>query len=198
MRSGEKVRPIPDRLVVSNPKAASALSRLMPQRLLLLLLERQRSLSEISAATGASMSLCHHHVGRLVELGLVEVGSVERRAGAPIKRYRAKARSIFVPAELMARLPGDTLSADLREALDRSRAGAFAGIVYAMDGASARVKLVPDQKARAPSLELWLQFRLRDADARALIDDLKALLVSYESKAGEGKAYIVHGAVAPR
>jgi DNA-binding transcriptional ArsR family regulator len=188
---------MPDTMVVSDPKAASALSRPMPHRLLLLLLERECSLSEISAATGASMSLCHHHVARLVEFGLVEVGSVERRAGAAIKRYRAKAQSIFVPSELIVRLPGDTRSAELREALDRSRAGALAGIVYAMDGASARVKLVLDQ-ARPPSLELWLECRLRDVDARALVRDLKALLLSYESKSGEGKAYIVHGAVAVR
>jgi DNA-binding transcriptional ArsR family regulator len=194
---GTKMRSMSDAMIVSDPKAAQALSRPMSQRVLMALIERERSLTEISVATGASMSLCHHHVGRLVELKLVEIAHVERRAGAPIKRYRPVAPSFFVPAELLDRLPGDTLTTDLRAALERSRAGALAGVLYTKDGASPRARLVLDQ-ATTPWLELWLELRLSDADARALIKDLKALLDAYAKKPGDGKAYIVHGAVAGR
>jgi hypothetical protein len=183
-------------MIVSDPKAASALSRPMPRRILMALMERERPLAEISAETGASMSLCHHHVRQLLELGLIEIASVERRSGAPIKHYRPTAEAFFVPAELLGRLPGDSHAAELREALDRSRAGALKGMLYAHDGVAVRGKLVHDEaRPLSPSIELWLNLRLRDADARDLIQDLKALFLSYEAKSSGEKAYIVHGAV---
>jgi len=186
-----------DPMIVSDPKAASALSRPMPRRILMALMERERSLSEISAETGASMSLCHHHVRQLLELGLIESASVERRSGSPIKRYRPRAQAFFVPAEMLGRLPGDSHAAELREALDRSRAGALAGMLCANDGVAVRAKLVLDE-ARPPSLEFWLELHLRDADAWELIRDLKALLLSYEARSSGGKAYLAHGAVVAR
>ena len=75
-------------------------------------LRHEASAREAAVAIGADLDEFDDRVRKLAALGLLEVASVERRAGRPIKRYRAAAQAFFVP---FAVLPHETLAHALVE-----------------------------------------------------------------------------------
>src|SRR5262245_40937523 len=187
-----------ENLNVADPRAAAALESPRQRRILLLLVERSRSLSELSRLTQAPLNLLHHHVRKHLSLGLVRIEREERRAGAPVKFYRATARSFFVPADLIKQAPGASQDAQLRESLARSLALSLQGVVYFHDGQGPRMRLVREPGRRATAAETWLELHLSDAAAGELAEEMRALLHRFQSRPGKGgRCYLVHAAIAP-
>lgn len=187
-----------DNLNIADPRAAAALESPRQRRILLLLVERARSLSELSRLTQAPLNLLHHHVRKLVSLGLLRIEREEARSGAPVKFYRATARAFFVPAELMKQVPGASQDAQLRESLARSLALSLQGVAYFHDGQGPRMRLVREPGRRATAAETWLELHLSDAAAGELEQEIRSLFHRFQSRPGKGgRRYLVHAAIAP-
>jgi DNA-binding transcriptional ArsR family regulator len=176
--------------------AAAVFENPRQRRIVLALVEQECSLSQLARLTGTPLSLLHHHMARLLRLGLVEITRRQTRAGAAIKFYRAAARSFFVPAELAGADLGRR-GARLRAALDRSLASTWKGVVYSQEGGWARMSVVRDPDSSATAFELWLELPLTRADAQDLQQALRAVLERFKGRqaAGAGR-YIVHAALA--
>ncbi|HEY2178964.1 MAG TPA: winged helix-turn-helix domain-containing protein [Caulobacteraceae bacterium] len=188
-----------ERVVLDDPKAAGVLRHRRQRRILLSLIEDERSASELAGLTDTPLNLLHHHLGKFLRLGLVVVARTRPRAGAAIKFYRATAKTFFVPAEFMAALPVDELNGRLREALDRQLAGAIQGVTYSSEGGRPRMRLMKTAIGAGFTDELWLELRLNRADATALAGELRATLKRYEGRSNKANGgYIVHAAIAPR
>ena len=182
-----------ERIDIADAKAAALLSRLPMQRVLATLIASECTMSELTGLTGISYSLLSHHLKRMLDMGLVVVAGQSPRAGRPSLRYRAAARSYFIPAHWCQTLPGERMARDLRAALERTSAPK--GLLLFDDGGP-RIQLVA-QEARPDVTELWLRLRLSAADARQFNDEMRALFArwrAHESKGG--RRYIVHGACA--
>jgi DNA-binding transcriptional ArsR family regulator len=185
-------------LQIADPRAAAVFATPRQRKMVLLLIDKERSLSELSRLTEAPLNLLHHHIRKFIRLGLVRVVREEGRSGAPIKFYRASARAFFVPAELIEAEPPTGRSAQLRDALAQSLARALQGVVYSHDGQGPRMRLVRDPEAQSVATELWLEIHLSRADAAALADELRALLHRFESRPQKAqRRYLVHAAIAP-
>lgn len=181
---------------ITDPAAAAVFANPRQRRILLSLVQQERSLTELAGLTGAPLNLLHHHMRKLMSLGLVAITRRQARAGAPIKFYRATASRFFVPADFGSVGSGDPMSVRLRNALDRSLADTLSGVLYSHDDAGPRMRLVRKAPSRATATELWLDLQLSDADAAALADEFKALLKRFEPRARHsGRRYIVHAAV---
>lgn len=154
------------------------------------------SLRELAEAVATPLNLLHHHVKKLMELGLVQVTGTRLRAGAPIKLYRATATAFLVPAELAGPTP-DPLNHKLRNALARNLAGTYKGTLYNHDGTEGRMHLVRNNAVRARASEIWAELELCDTDAAALAQELSAVLKRYAGRPGKRRRhYIVHAAIA--
>ncbi|HEV2532284.1 winged helix-turn-helix domain-containing protein [Phenylobacterium sp.] len=183
---------------IDDPRAARPFTVPRQRRILLSLIPQARSLSELSRLTDTPLNLLHHHVARFLRLGLVTMARQQPRAGAPIKYYRANARSFVVPAELMASSPGAGMAGQLREQLDRSLSQAVTGFVFTHDDQGPRMRPRRDPELRARAAELWLDLRLSDADAELFSRELSGLLHRFEARAQPSQPrYIVHAAFAP-
>ena len=182
---------------IVDPRAAAVFASPRQRKILLSLVAEERSLSQLARLTETALNLLHHHLRKFLRLGLVRIARVQARAGAPIKYYRATARSFFVPAELMEADPGAALNAQLRELLARSLTRSVEGVAYSHDGKGPRMRLVRDADPRTLATELWVDLQLSEADAAALAQDLKTLLHRYEARAGrKRRRYLVHAAIA--
>jgi hypothetical protein len=196
-REPRREDPACDTIVVSNPRVAAIFKRLRLRQILLVLIQRECSLSDLAEATQVSLNLLHHHIGRLISFGLVKISGYRRRAGAPVKLYRATARTFFVPADL-AGAPTEPLNERLRDVLERSLAGAYKGVVFACDGTNAQMRLVRDQEFNARVSELWAELDLSEAEAGVLSRELGAILGRYAGRRGKGRRrYMIHSAVVP-
>jgi len=183
---------------IADSRAAAVFSVPRQRKILLSLVDEERSLSQLARLTETPLNLLHHHIQRFLRLGLVRISRSEARAGAPIKYYRATARAFFVPAELMRAEPHAGLHSQLRDRLARSLARTLQGAIYTHDGNGPRMRLVREASAPIAATELWLELRLSDADAATLAADLRALLRRFESRSGRTRRrYLVHAAIAP-
>src|SRR5665213_1500156 len=183
---------------IIDPAAAKVFANPRQRKLVLALVDRERSLSDLAALTQTPLNLLHHHMRSFLRLGLVAITRRQVRAGAPIKFYRATARAFFVPAELAGGRPSDSMSVRLRAAVDRNLARTVKGVVYSHDGDGARMRVVRDKDCPATAFEVWLEVHLDEADAATLADELRTLLARFGRRPGaSGRAWIVHAAIAP-
>jgi hypothetical protein len=183
---------------IVDSRAAAVFFAPRQRKILLSLVDEERSLSQLSRLTETPLNLLHHHIRRFLRLGLVRISRAQARAGAPIKYYRATARAFFVPAELMPPEPDAGLTSRLRDLLARSLARTIQGAVYTNDGNGPRMHLVRDAAPRRVATELWLELRLTEADAATLAVDLRALLHRFEDGSGKARRrYLIHAAIAP-
>lgn len=96
-----KHREPPDEQVITDPGVARLLSRRQAALHVSSFLDQDRSIAESAARLDLPIGQVHHWVHRLVEAGVLRVVEVVPRAGRPIKRYRAVARSFRLPAALV-------------------------------------------------------------------------------------------------
>jgi hypothetical protein len=145
------------------------------RHLVLSLIGRDASLSELVAESGLSMRTLHYQVVRLVKLGLLKIASRTKRGGRPIKRYTATAEAFFVPESLMTWRPGAVLERELRDALGRAHAD---GILFFRDSAGGMlmrdVRTAPaDPRIAADS---WQILNLDEREARQLATEIRKLV----------------------
>lgn len=170
------------------------------RRLLLSFVPRARSVSEVAAAEGLTIGSAHHLILSFVERGLLRVEREAKRAGRPIKYYRAVASSYFVPLEFVSGSPGGGLATELRRRLDDELARSEdQGILFDTDeDGQPRVSWFGDKRRTRAVGEFWQMLRLSEADAVALVRDLAALLDDYRAREGDTREFLIHAAVVPR
>ncbi|UCH25464.1 MAG: helix-turn-helix transcriptional regulator [Trueperaceae bacterium] len=88
----------------------------------------ERSQKEAAAELGCTLATLHYRVKTFLAAGLLEVSSVKKRAGRPIKRYRSVAPEVFVPFSL-------TPYADLEESLRDQLAPVWTALVSGLASA---------------------------------------------------------------
>jgi len=185
-----------DEVTIHDPAAAAAMTEPRLHRIVLALVDREQGAVELARQADMSLSLIGHHLRRLIAFGLIVETRRVPRAGRAVARYRAAARSYFVPVELSPKLTGDRLADELRAALDRARIRTVRGTRYTFESGP-RMRLVLDAPAPGTS-ELWLRLHLSADDAGAFSDELRALFDRYRARDSDaGPRYILHGAIAP-
>lgn len=170
------------------------------RRILTAFLGREASLTEAAKRLAIPLNALAYHVGRLIELGLLLVVREQKRAGRPIRYYRAAADSFLIPAAAMGRRVGDGLTAELRSALDRADLLAGASdLLVSLDEAGRPRLQRRGGNVDADACEYWRVLSLSAAEAGQLSRELRTLLRRYEGAPGRGKsAYLAHAAIAPR
>lgn len=182
-----------DLIKISDSAVAAIFAASLPGKIVQTLIGEALTLASLARITQTPLSLLHYHVSKCIKLGLVEIERIEPRAGRPLKHYRATARTFFVPSELLGKMPGDEMTRQLRDALDRNQALSVAGINFTHDGHRPCVFLIKDHATQATAVELWLDVGLDNADAVNLIEELKALLDRYRVRDNANEPrYLVH------
>ena len=186
-----------ERLNIHDAARAALLSNERQRHIVLALVDQERTQSELADLLGMKLNLLHYHLRRLVLARLVSVSRSQPRAGRAIAYYRAVARSFFVPAEIATAIPDRALIEELRDALERSRVGTYSGILYAYDDGP-RMRVIQDRRPAHPTAELWHRMTLNDADAAALIEELKSLFARFEGRdTASGHRFVAFAALAP-
>lgn len=189
------------RVYIRDPRQAAVFTHPRLRRILLWFTRRAKSVGETAIATGMDLRRIHYYVQRLRALGLLAVVDERRRAGRPIKLYRAIGDSFFVPHEAALKGFGDDLALELREGLSRERSRSDGGILFtAFEDGSPRGRIVGGRSASTAATEMWRVLRLQAHEAAALKRDLNAVLNRYQRMRSEGggKLYLVHAAMARR
>lgn len=170
------------------------------RRLLLSLVDRTRSVSEMARAEYLPIKIAHRIVIDFLRRGLVEVEREERRAGRAIKHYRAVARSFHIPLEFVSASPGAGLAVEMRSILDDAlaRSDDRAIIFYVDEAGEPRVSWFGDRDRRVAVAEFWQILKLGEADALDLIRAMEDLFKRFQARSGEGRTFVIHGAVGPR
>jgi hypothetical protein len=162
-------------VTVRDRRSADAMCRPFQRHLVLSLIGRDASISELVAESGLSMRMLHYQVSHLVKLGLLKVASRTRRGGRPIKRYAAAADVFFVPESLMTSPPGAVLERELRDALGRSHTD---GMLFYRDSAGRmsmqEVRTAPADKRVAT--DIWQILNLDEGEAKQLAAEIRKLL----------------------
>jgi hypothetical protein len=162
-------------VTLSDPGAADALCRPFQRHLVLSLIGRDASVSELVAESGLSMRTLHYQVVRLVKLGLLKIASRTRRGGRPIKRYTAAAEAFFVPESLMKVRPGAVLEREVRDALGRIHAD---GMLFYRDSAGGmsmrHVRTAPLDKRVVT--DIWQILNLDEHEAKQLAAEIRKLV----------------------
>lgn len=160
---------------VKDGRAADALCRPLPRHLVLSLIGRDASVSELVSESGLSLQTLHYQIVRLRTLGLLKIASRTRRGGRPIKRYTAAAEAFFVPESLMTWRPGAVLERELSDALGRAHAD---GMLFYRDSAGGmamrEVRTAPVNPRIAA--DIWQIVNLDEREAKQFVADIRHLL----------------------
>lgn len=186
---------------ITDRRTAAVFSDPLRRRLVLTLAGGERSLGELADSSGLDLKRLHYHVMALKKLGLITITRKQRRAGRPIKFYRAVADAFFVPEDMASSPPHAALNAELRAAIANLRDPALEGMLYHLgEGGELRMRAVHNAPYRnGTHTEIWQMLRLSRADAVQLAHDIENCLKSFaDRKAEAAKPYLVHFAFAPR
>jgi hypothetical protein len=171
-----------DQMAITSAAAASMFATARQRRIVEALIAAPLTLSALARQVQLPLSLAHYHIGRLLALQLISIVREDRRAGRPVKHYRAVARSFLVPAELLDELPGAGLNQLMRSALDHHLARTVTGIAFSHNGQYPQMQLIRNDAEPASALELWLDTGLSRADADQLLIDLRAVIDHYRTR----------------
>ena len=179
--------------------AAAVFTDSRRRRLLLGFVGREQSLAEVCSASGLAMGYVHYHAGRWVQLGLLEVSGERRRAGRPVKLYRAAGDAFFVAEAYLPRSANAGLADELARGLDQARANdGDSGLLFLVENGRPRIRRI-DGPARGPATEMWRFLDLDETAAAALEAELETLARRYGDRPGaRTRPYLFHVALAPR
>ena len=183
-------------VTVRDRRAADAMCRPFQRHLVLSLIGREASLSELVSESGQSMQALHYQVVRLVNLGLLKIASRTRRGGRPIKRYTAAADVFFVPESSMTERPGAVLERELRDALGRCHVDGMLFYRDSTGGMAIRdVRTGPVDKRIAA--DIWHIVNLDEGEAKQLAAEFKKLVEHVRTKPPHRhqKKYLVRCAI---
>jgi DNA-binding transcriptional ArsR family regulator len=165
------------------------------RRILLSLVAQERSLKEAAELNRLPLNLAHYHLRQLIAADLVEITREQKRAGRPVKFYRARYGAYFVPAWLLRSRPTDQLARTLADALESSRALSGAGVLFDVDDCG-RPRMRETAGSAPLPLEIWRRLKLSQKDAEALFSELTATFHRYELASKGQTNWIVHLAMA--
>ena len=170
------------------------------RRLVMLFAHEALSLSQASRRANIELKRLHHHVQRLVRLGLLEVATVQPRAGRAIKHYRATSKAFFVPEEIMPKPFAQEIALELRELLHAEAARTSRGLLWAVGPNGEPLgRVVSAEQVSPEAFELWRILRLEPGEVSDLRAELDAVLLRYQrSASSRGNMYLVHAAAARR
>ncbi|HKX92990.1 MAG TPA: hypothetical protein VJM15_11285 [Sphingomicrobium sp.] len=185
---------------VTDPAAAAAFASSRLRRLVMLFAAAPLSLSEAAARGNYDLKRLHHHVGRLVKLGLLKVCGIRPRGGRPIKIYRAVSDSFFVPEELFPRPFGEELAHELREGLAAAAARSARGLLLTVGPNGEPVgRVITEPRETRGTFEYWRVLRLSESEFEQLKAEIDAVLRRFEAKpVRPSHVYLVHAAAARR
>ncbi len=89
-----------ERITVSRPEVARALTDARTVQLLEPFMKRDVTLNEAAKELGIKLPLLLYYVNKFLAFGLLKVTRTEPRAGRPVKYYRSTAKTFFVPYQL--------------------------------------------------------------------------------------------------
>lgn len=165
---------------------------------------RERSLSDLRLLLGVSFPKLHYHVGRLLAAKLLAVSRTQRRAGRPVRFYRATAERFLVPQESLLALPGEAWAAELRQSLrhEIDRAGEIS-LLYGPgpEEGAFQVRLIrPDPPGASRGMELWRVLKLTPRRRAELAKELAEIIRRHAEAEPEAGAepYLAHAAFAPK
>jgi hypothetical protein len=185
---------------ISNRAEAAALDHPVRSRLLMACALRERSLTELAKAIGQPLPKLHYHVGRLMACGLLRESRIARRAGRPIRYYRASAESFLISLADMGEQVSEGWSRELRRSLAEQANRRDLSLFYHTDEAGGlRVRLIDPEGGgrRSNAFDYWKVLRLTAEQRMALAGELSALITRYEG-AQAGDLFFVHAAFAPK
>lgn len=184
---------------IVDPAAGAVFANSKLRRLVMLFATEPLSLTEASIRSNIELKRLHHHVQRLVRLGLLRVCAERQRAGRPIKLYRATSDAFFIEDEAMPRPFCDQLAQELRASLQREAVRSSRGILFTLGPNGEPYGCVIASGAKSPdAFEMWRILKL-DADrVRSLKQDLEAVLQRYQRLPARGNVVLVHAGLAPR
>lgn len=188
-------------LIVTEVRAAAALSHPMRRHLVLLLVGREYSVAELAAIMHLDLKYLHYHVGALQKLGLIVVAHERVRPGRRVKVYRAAADSFFVSGRVMAAGPSVALHSELRDSLAKVREPLRGGILYDVDEHDEPRMRFKHSPARGPkaAAEFWQVLSLSRAEALRITHEIsERLKACVHRDHGTRQDYLVHFALAPR
>ncbi|MDT3681511.1 MAG: hypothetical protein ROY82_03385 [Truepera sp.] len=203
-------------LIITDQRAADALTNSASLRHLMPFLGRTRSVSEAARETGEKPNTTLKRAQRFVALGLLEVVGTRPRAGRGIKLYRSTADVFFVPFEVTHSESLEVALAErdaywerlLRRNVVRGRREALGewGTRFYRDARGrlqVQTAVTPDANAStldadAPAtLSLWRdQLMLDFADAKELQREMFALVQRYQRRTG-AQRYVIRMGLAP-
>ena len=163
---------------------------------MVLAFHRPRALADVARALGADLKRLHHHVLRFCRLGLLEVAETRARAGRPIKLYRTTAEAFFVPHSAAPELLTERLARELRASLRAAASRPGKGLMFFADPQGAPWMEAARGDTPSEAMETWRTLRLSPEDRAAFTAELDGLISRFAQR-GEGRAYIVHAAIAP-
>lgn len=187
-------------MIIDDPRHAGIFTSSRKRRLLLSFVKEARSVSQAASAAAEPLPRVHFHVTDLHKRGFLFVEREEKRAGKPVRYYRASAKQFVLPSRLLSGSPGAGLAAELRACLD----GALLAsedhhlILYTDPQGDPRVSWFSDPIPTLRAAEYWQILRLSDEKALDLSRELQALLLKYQQFDGGSTEYLIHAAVAPR
>lgn len=190
-------------LTVTDPRQAAMFSHPVRSRVLLWCAREERTLSQMKARFGLSLSKLHYHVGQLLDAGLLTVARVEPRGGRAVRHYRAVAERFVIPQEHMPAKPSERWAAALRQSLNdaANRGEDLAAHYGAGEDGEMVVRMLPaSARLRAPrTRELWRVVPLDAEQRTALAREMAELLDRYAGPAAgpASEPYWVHMAFAP-
>ena len=186
--------------IIRDPGAGTVFANSRLRRMLLLFAAGPLSLSEAAQLARIDLKRLHHHVQKLVKLGLLEVCGERRRAGRPIKLYRAASDTFFIPEELFPKPFGEELSAELRACLNTEASKSSRGLLLFIGPSGEPMGKVVNLDARpSEAFELWRVLRLSPADVAQLKTELETVLAKFQASRQVGShVYLVHAAAARR
>lgn len=186
--------------IVGDPATAAVFASSKMRRLVMLFAHQPMSLGQASKRANIELKRLHHHVQRLVRLGLLEVAAVQPRAGRPIKHYRATSEAFFVPEEIMPKPFAQEIALELRELLQAEAARSSRGLLWSVGpGGEPLGRVVSAEQVSPDAFELWRILRLEPGEVADLRSELDAVLLRYQRRGSSGgNIYLVHAAAARR
>lgn len=182
-------------LDVSSSSVARILEDPRRRRLLLSLIEQERSLKEAADSNKLPLNLAHYHLNKLLSAELVEITRQQKRAGRPVRFYRARYSAYFIPAALLRTPPMEKLGRGLAAALESARHRSGVGVLLDVDD-SGRARIREAAGSGRLPLEVWRRLNLSRRDAEALFEELTKSIHRYEHLGRGRSTWTIHLALA--
>lgn len=186
--------------IIRDPALGSVFASSKMRRLIMVFAAQSLSVGEAAVRANMDLKRLHYHVQKLVRLGLLQLVSVERRAGRAIKRYRTAASAFFIPDEIMPRPFAQEIAQELRELLQAEAARSSRGLLLTLGpNGEPQLRIVSAEEVSPDAFELWRILKLAPGEVERLRAELDAVLLRYQRTApARGSVYLVHAAVARR